>query len=210
MKQQELKTGVVYALKTQNRSAPIAMVIVSTTRRFERHMTIPKTLSDGKVLRERFLMDIGREFLCVGINGSPGSVTHDELLAAAADCALPEEGHVYDDQNDMSVSLLKSADRRFWVTLLPAKEFAGEYGPEAERIATIHQAEQERSSSRLNERARIMAMIERLGGLTELETFGCTVSEDNLDVNISVRTFEALVGRIEAMRAANPLSDGAL
>lgn len=210
MKQQEIKTGVVYALKTQKQSVPIAMVVVSTKKRFERFTSISKTLPNGKVLRERFHMDVGREFICVGITGSPTSATHEELLAAAAECALPEIGRDFDDQKDMSSSLLKNADPRFWVTILPAKDFAGDYAPEAERVLSVQQAEKQWRDAKSTERERVQSMIARLGELTEIETYGCTVSEDNLDVNISVRTFEALVGRIEAMRASSPLSDGAL
>lgn len=209
MKQQDIKTGIVYGLKSLKKARPIAMVVVSTAHRYEKNYAGPRTLPDGKVLRERIALDRGRDFMCVGILGDPDSVSHDELLAAAATCSLPEIDGEFDDYNELTRSVLKTYDPRLWITFLPAKEFAGEFEAEAARVQSMQESNRSFRDAQAAEDRRIRAIADRLSELTGVDlNYG--VSDDNFEVKISIRSLEALVGRVEAMRSANPLNDGAL
>lgn len=208
MKQKDISTGVVYALKGKD-TTPIPMVVVSTTHRFDRISAPPMACPNGKLRIDRFELTDGPLFMCIGITGADKASGHDLLLAAAAECKLPELKHVYNDSTDISVQLMKTPNRRFFITFLPAKEFAGEYAPVAKTVTAEQEAARAIRQARDDERNRIYDLIERMSELTGLPNLA-HVNTDNTEVRMSVRSMEALLGRMEAMRSAAPLIDGAL
>lgn len=208
MKQRDIRTGVVYALKATDRHKPIAAAVVATNPRYGMAGMTQFTAVDGSVYRERVQIVDGTELLCV-LAKSGANVSEAELISAAAGCSLPEVDSVFNRREDMS-SLLVKQDPRMFVSILPAKTFEGPYD-DATWLRNAKLRDEHDARNRVeSERIRLHNLVSRLSELTGVPDLAYGISDDNYEVMIRAKSLEAVVDRIEAFKATNPLSDGAL